>query len=321
MTEKKSSYEKLKNVTIGDIIDKSRQTLTIPQQNFQQTSQQRQFIYKSIILAVIVLLVFRFMFFGQGLNPWLDALKLTILVAIPFLLVHAFNRLLASQAELTRHVAHGAMAEEFYKLVALLSQKKADLKTGSDLAQELSQFVQTSEELPILAETAMDQGALAEMKRQIRENLNENQLDIEAWLETQKGELGPFFNGFQTIMTLLNQRRETQQLSTTEYHRYMTVLRSQLSEGDLYLILIYSLFSLKGVETGIDLSYTSFFGDEGEIKDNVYLSLPAVIKDIVITHFVGHTDELVSHSHRQEMREAYQESRSLQQNYLKRTSY
>ncbi|WP_314066965.1 putative phage abortive infection protein [uncultured Vagococcus sp.] len=321
MTEKKSSYEKFKNVTIGDIIDKSKQTLTIPQQSFQQTSRQRQFIYKTIIAGVIALIAFRFLFFGTTLNPWLEALKLTVLVAIPVLLWQLFNRLMISQTGVTRQIGQGATGEEFYHLLTLFNQKKVELNSGTDMAKALSDFVQTSEDLPILAETAMDQNALAEMKRQIRETLNENQPEIEDWLASQKLIIDPFFHRFQTIITLLNQRREALELDGTEYHRYIGILRSQLSEGELYLIFIYSLFSLKGVETGIDLSYTSFFGDEGQIKDNVYLNLPAVMKDIAITHFVAHTDEQVSSAHRQEMREAYQESRSLQQNYLKRTSY
>ncbi len=319
MSEKKSSYEKLKNVTIGDIIDRSKQTLTIPQQSFQQTSRQRQFLYKSVLVALGALVVFRFLFFGQAVNPWLESLKLTILGAIPVMIVQLFNRLMSSQENVTRQLMQGSTGEEFYQLLTLFNQKKAPL-LGVTLAQELSEFVQ-AEDLPILAETAMDQHALAEMKRQIRENLNQNQSEIEAWLENQKQVLAPYFNSFQTIITLLNQRRESEQLAGTEYHRYISVLRSQLSEDERYLIFIYSLFSLKGVETGIDLSYTSFFGDEGEIKDSVYVNLPAVMKDIAITHFVAHSDELVSFAHRQEMREAYQESRSQQQNYLKRTSF
>ncbi|MBP1042168.1 hypothetical protein I6N95_14200 [Vagococcus sp. BWB3-3] len=125
MSEKKSSYEKLKNVTIGDIIDRSKQTLTIPQQSFQQTSRQRQFLYKSVLVALGALVVFRFLFFGQAVNPWLESLKLTILGAIPVMIVQLFNRLMSSQENVTRQLMQGSTGDEFYQLLTLFNQKKA----------------------------------------------------------------------------------------------------------------------------------------------------------------------------------------------------
>lgn len=46
---------------------------------------------------------------------------------------------------------------------------------------------------------------------------------------------------------------------------YVGILRSQIEDYEFYIILINSLFTLRGTGMGIELIETSFFGDELDI--------------------------------------------------------
>ncbi|HAZ9117689.1 TPA: hypothetical protein PW216_002099 [Enterococcus faecium] len=127
---------------------------------------------------------------------------------------------------------------------------------------------------------------LKEYSASLNKVLSESVKKINEIFEDNYKDIGSYLKVFHRILKILNNRYESKDISHEEYKMYVGILRSQIEDYEFYIILINSLFTLRGTGMGIELIETSFFGDELDIDLKQHFEHPEFLTEIIKDNFV-----------------------------------
>lgn len=254
-------------------------------------------------------------------NLVLERAKLIISILGPALTLIVFVRTIQTQLESSKNLIKDNVSKDFYNLLNLF--KSIQDKMNSELFSTIEKRIKvsinninTNLDVRENKETTKEvQEDLKEYSASLNKALSESVKTINEIFEENYKDIGSYLKVFHRILKILNNRYESKDISHEEYKMYVGILRSQIEDYEFYIILINSLFTLRGTGMGIELIETSFFGDELDIDLKQHFEHPEFLTEIIKDNFVEKKSYRESIKTRKKNRKLF-ENRKINDNLL-----
>ncbi|MGK3772410.1 hypothetical protein ABI025_05540 [Enterococcus faecium] len=254
-------------------------------------------------------------------NLVLERAKLIISILGPALTLIVFVRTIQTQLESSKNLIKDNVSKDFYNLLNLF--KSIQDKMNSELFSTIEKRIKvpinninTNLDVRENKETTKEvQEDLKEYSASLNKVLSESVKKINEIFEDNYKDIVSYLKVFHRILKILNNRYESKDISHEEYKMYVGILRSQIEDYEFYIILINSLFTLRGTGMGIELIETSFFGDELDIDLKQHFEHPEFLTEIIKDNFVEKKSYRESVKTRKKNRKLF-ENRKINDNLL-----
>ncbi|MCF8637937.1 hypothetical protein, partial [Enterococcus faecium] len=185
-------------------------------------------------------------------NLVLERAKLIISILGPALTLIVFVRTIQTQLESSKNLIKDNVSKDFYNLLNLF--KSIQDKMNSELFSTIEKRIKvpinninTNLDVRENKETTKEvQEDLKEYSASLNKVLSESVKKINEIFEDNYKDIGSYLKVFHRILKILNNRYESKDISHEEYKMYVGILRSQIEDYEFYIILINSLFTLRG---------------------------------------------------------------------------
>lgn len=254
-------------------------------------------------------------------NLVLERAKLIISILGPALTLIVFVRTIQTQLESSKNLIKDNVSKDFYNLLNLFKsiQNKMDSGLFGTIEDKIKEPINNiSKNLNVRGNKVITkevQEDLKEYSSSLNEALSESVKTINEIFEKNYKGIGSYLKVFHRILKILNNRYESKDISHEEYKMYVGILRSQIEDYEFYIILINSLFTLRGTGMGIELIETSFFGDELDIDLKQHFEHPEFLTEIIKDNFVEKKSYRESIKTRKKFRKLF-ENRKINDNLL-----